>query len=221
MSLTGSTAPAIVLLILLAAGAGAQPRAPGETPIADVLQIVVLPRQLLAIDAEGGLQREVDLELGESVHFTRTRGRVGIALTDRRVLAVSTRSGSWQDARYRLREPAPEGAWLGEQVAIVLTRTRAIGFDGGSGNLVTRDLGPGERVTHVEIAANVGIVVSDRRALGVSPFAGGFFEAKLQLRERIEGLEASGNFATLRTSRRILTFQAPSGVWSERRLDLH
>lgn len=214
------SALAALLFCALATPAWAQLRPPGEIPLIDVLQIVALPHQLVAIDAETGSRREIDIELGEPIHFTRTRGRVGIVLTDRRLLAIAAGSGNWQESRYRLHELPPEGAWLGDRVAIALTRTRAIGYDGGSGNIVTRDLGPAEKARAVEIAENVGVVVTDRRALGLSPFAGGFFQIKLQLRERIEGVEASGNFATVRTSRRILTFLAPSGVWSERRLDL-
>jgi hypothetical protein len=138
-----------------------------------------------------------------------------VVLTDRRVLAVAVRSGSWQEARYRRGEAPPAGVFLGEQVALVVTSKRAIGFDGGSGNLVERSLGPRERVLAADASGAVGVIVTDRRALGVSPFVGGFFVTKLRVEETLDAVAATGNFATVRTSRRLLTFQAASGAWVE------
>ena len=190
------------------------------SPLADLLQIVIRPRSLLAIDGSQGGQREERLERGESVLWHSTRGRVGVVLTDRRVLAVATGSASWQEERWRAGERRPPDAALGDRVALLATSKRAIGFDGGSGNLVTSSLGPRERVVHDATAENVGVIVTDRRALGVSPFVGGFFEVSLQTGERLDALVASANLATLTTSRRILVFRADTGSWSERQLDL-
>jgi len=213
-------AGAVATAIGIAAGAprsalAADLRAPGETPLADVLQVIVLDREVLAVDGLGGNDIRQPLERGERVLASDARGRVGIVLTDRRVLAVAVRSGSWQDARYRRGEAVPEGAFLGEQVALVVTRQRALGFDGGSGNIVESSLGPREQVLAVDASGAVGVVVTDRRALGISPFAGGFFEAKLQVGEKVESVAATGNFATVHTSRRLLTFQALTGAWVE------
>jgi len=208
-----------LLIALLSAVPAAGFERPGERPLSDVLQILVLQREVRAIDAVGGeiVQR---LERGEPVVWYDTRGRVGVVLTDRRVLAVSSRSGSWQESRYRLREAPPLEAFLGDQVALVITKSRAIGFDGGSGNLIEQPLGPGERVLAIDVGENVGVVVTDRRALGISPFAGGFFETHLPPGERYERVEASANFASVHTSRRILNFRAPSGRWTESDLPL-
>jgi len=190
------------------------------SPLADLLQIVVRPRELLAIDGSHGGQRVERLERGESVVWHATRGRVGVVLTDRRVLAVATGSAAWQEERWRSAERRPVDAALGDRIALVVTSQRAIGFDGGSGNLVTSSLGPRERVVHDATAENVGVIVTDRRALGVSPFVGGFFEVKLQTGEAFEALVAAANLATLTTSRRILIFRAETGSWEERQLDL-
>jgi hypothetical protein len=208
----------LLLGLLLVFPAGAFDR-PGERPLLDVLQILVLRREVRAIDAAGGEIVQA-LERGEPVVWSDTRGRVGVVLTDRRVLAVTSRSGAWQESRYRLRERPPSEAFLGDQVALVLTPSRAIGLDGGSGNLIEQSLGPGERVLAVDVGENVGVVVTDRRALGLSPFTGGFFEAHIPPGERYEGVEASANFASVRTSRRILNFRAPSGRWTETPLPL-
>jgi hypothetical protein len=226
MSPARARAIGLVLLGALAAsglvapdGLRAQP-VRGETPLEDLLQITVLDRALVARAARGGSGPRVDLRLGETVLEQHVRGRVGVALTDRRVLAVGTGSAAWQDVTYRAREQLAGAPELGDRVALVVTSLRILGFDGGSGNLVERRLGSRERVEGQALGANVAVVVTDRRALGLSPFAGGFFEAPLSLYEHLEAIEASGNFATVRTSRRLLTFRAPDGVWTEQRRGL-
>ena len=108
------------------------------------------------------------------------------------------------------RAPSSASRWRS-----IVTTKRALGFDGGSGNLVERSLGPREQVLAADASGAVGVIVTDRRALGVSPFAGGLFETKLRVEETLEGLAATGNFATVRTSRRLLTFQALTGAWVE------
>jgi hypothetical protein len=204
------------LLSLGGATAGASDlRAPGETPIADVSQVLVLDRELVAIDGLAGTDTRAELELGEQVLWTDAHGRVGIAVTNRRLLAVATRSGAWQATRFRRGERPPDGVLLGEQVAVAVTAQRALGFDGGSGNLVERTLGPRERVIAADASGAVGVIVTDRRALGVSPFAGGFFSTALRVEESVEAVAATGNVATVRTSRRLLTFQAAGGIWVE------
>lgn len=205
--------------LLVAGTASAQPLF-DEIPLADVLEVVVLDRTLVAIDARGGGQTSERLDLDERVLWTGARGSVGVALTDERLLAVGASSGSWQEARYlRIEEPA-DRALLGERVALVTTDVRALGFDGGSGNLVETRLGPRERVVARRIGENVAVVVTGRRALGLSPFVGGFFPIKLDLFEQLEDVTALANLATVTTDRRVLIFRAPTGSWEERRRDL-
>lgn len=213
---------ALALLgVLAAATAGAAPRdLLDETPVADALEILVLDRELLAIDARGGGQTRRRLEIGENVLWTDARGRVGVVATDRRLLAVATSSAAWQEARLRRDEPPPQIAHLGGRVALLATNKRALGFDGRSGNLVESTLGPRESVIDVAAGDNVGVIVTDRRALGLSAFAGGFFSVKLLLSERIESLDALTSVATLTTSHRVLIFRAPHGSWEERRRNL-
>ncbi len=208
---------AVVVVVALAHLARAQPDA---TPLADDLQIVVLPQRLLAIDARGGGERELALEIGEKVLWEGVRGRVGMVLTDRRMLAITTESGSWQAERWRRTEPLPDPPLLGGRVGILVTRTRVIGFDGGSGNLVESSVGPHERVVDWSVGQNVAVAVTDRRVLGLSPFRGGFFERSITPGERYGGTKTVANTATVTTSRRLLIFRAPTGTWEERRLDL-
>jgi len=186
----------------------------------DVLELVVLPHELLAIDARGGGQTAIDLELGENVLWHRTRGRVGLVVTDRRILAVSTISAAWQDTRLRRTEKPPAGAELGGRVALVTTRTRAIGFSGTTGNIIVSGLGPREVVQRMAVGENVGVILTDRRALGLSAAVGGFFETPLRLAEDVESVSALANLVTITTAERILIFRGPSGSWEERTLDL-
>jgi hypothetical protein len=211
---------ALAAAVAVALAAGPAPAGDDAELLVDDLEIAVLQRELLSIDARGGGQRSTPLELGERVLWTGTRGRVGVALTDRRVLAVGTESAAWQSTRWRRTEPVPDGALLGGRVALLATRTRVIGFDGRSGNLVEQGIGPGERVTGQVVGQNVAVAVTERHAFGLSAFAGGFFGADLALGERVEELRAVANAATVVTSRRLLVFRAPSGTWEERRLDL-
>jgi hypothetical protein len=191
-----------------------------EIPLEDVLELVVLERELLAIDARGGGQTRLRLRLEERLLWTGSRGKVGVALTDQRALAVATGSAAWQELGWRRRERPPQGALLGDRVALLATGERAIGFDGESGNLVTVELGPGELVLDARAGANAAVLVTDRRALGLSPSRGGFFAAKLGAQEQLASVTAGANLATVTTDRRLLIFRSPTGSWEERRLDL-
>jgi hypothetical protein len=189
-----------------------------ERPLADDLQIVVLPQRILAVGSGGG-QREADLEIGEKVLWQGVRGRIGMVLTDRRVLGVTTESGSWQSTRYRRTETVPDPPLMEDRVALLLLRTRLVGLDGRSGNLVEVSIGPGEQVLDWAVGQNVGVAVTSRRALGLSAFAGGFFPVSIGVGERVDGIAAVANSATVSTSRRLLVFRN-DGRWEERRLDL-
>jgi hypothetical protein len=210
--------PALFALAL-ATPAGADPDR-GAFPLEDRLQLLVLPHSVIAIDGRTGGQREESLELGERVLSQRADGRVAVALTDRRILAIAAGSGSFQEARFVRGEALLAEPALGDRVALFVTTRRVVGFDGGSGNLVETRLGPREQVIQTAVANSVAIAATSRRALGLSPFRGGFFEVRLGLDERNVSLSASGDVATLVSGDRILTFRAASGSWEERRLGL-
>jgi hypothetical protein len=194
---------------------------PGEVPLADVLEILVVDRELLAIDAAGGGQTVARLRLNETVLWKGARGKVGVIITDQRILAVATQSGSWQETDYRRTETRPESALLGERVALAITSERVLGFNGGSGNLAEISLGVREQVVVARVGENVGVVVTDRRALGLSPFLGGFFSTALTLGDQVEAVSAESNLATLTFGRRLLIFRATTGSWEERTRKLH
>jgi hypothetical protein len=178
-------------------------------------------RTLLAIDAASGGQTVERLRLEESVLWKGARGKVGVIITDQRILAVATQSGSWQETDYGRTELRPESALLGERVALLITSERVLGFNGGSGSLVEYRLGPREKVVTARAGDNVGVVVTDRQALGLSPFLGGFFATSIGLKDQIESVTAESNIATLTSGRRILIFRATTGSWEERARKLH
>ena len=212
----------VLALALVLLGGLARPAAGdafGERSTLDVLEIQLVGRDLLAIDGRGGTPTE-RLQIGETVHWRGTRGRVGVVLTDRRILAVSTHSAGWQSERYRRAETPPTEALLGEQVAVLLSSKRLFALDGLLGPLSVTDLGPQERVLATELGANVALIATNRRALGTAPRLGGFVEIRLTPQEGPFETSVTGNVATILTKRRLLTFRGPAGSWGERRRKL-
>jgi hypothetical protein len=209
---------ALVLTAFVAFTAASGPAtARDDAVLAPVLEVQVLDREIVAIDTEGRGQRTVRTLRGERVLYTRSEGRVGVAVTDQRVLAIGASSSSWQQARLRRGESPPTEVRIGGRVALAFTGQRALGFDGRSGNLVESTIGPREIVLDDAAGQNVAVVVTDRRALGLSADRGGFFEVRLQAGELVESLSAFANHASLQTSSRLLVFRAETAVWTERR----
>jgi len=217
----GTRLLALCLVAVAAGVARAQLVSPDEVPLAEVLDVLLVDRDLLAISARRGGQVSERLQLDESVLWLGARGKVGVAITTQRILAVATGSGSWQETRYLRGERPPLAPTLGDRVALVLTDRRALGVDGGSGNLVEYRLGPKERLLASEVGANVAVFATERSALGLSPLKGGFFPVRLSAAERIESISTGANIATLTTNRRVLIFRTPTGTWEERTRDLN
>ena len=220
MRILETLALATTIALALPTGAPGHDGEEESVPLLGLLEIVVLPNEILAINAGGGGQIEEPLLIGERVLSSKSQGQVGVVLTDQRILAVSTISASWQSVRYKQGEAMPDGAGLGDRVALILTNKRAIGFDGNSGNLIESSIGPGESIISSAVGANVAVVVTPRRALGLSPFAGGFFEEKIRAGEQLKSVVAQANLATLTLSNRLLFFRAPTGTWEERKLSI-
>jgi len=203
-------------LLVLGSGASRPGALLDSVPLADLLEILVDGRQVLAIDAETGGQLTKTLDLDETVVWSGSRGAVGLVLTDQRLLAAAVASGTWQEARYRRGEAPTGDPVLGDRVALVVTNRRVLGFDGGSRNLVESGLGLREKLIAIRAGENVGVVVTDRRALGLSPAVGGFFEVGIYAQERIGDVSARANLVTITTNRRILIFRTGTGTWEER-----
>lgn len=201
---------------LLAASAEAQiPLLPDEVERIDVIAIERDGRRLFAFDALTGRRSTIDLEIDEQVFFQRTRGRIGIVLTDRRALGVSTGTG-WLEERLRLRETVSDRGLVESRLALVVTDRRALAFTGGSG-WIDEDFGPQEGASSMRAGAAAGVVTTNRRALGISPSLQRFVSESLRVREQLESVSAQDTLVTLRTDRRILVFSAPRAIWSEQK----
>jgi hypothetical protein len=188
-----------------------------QVPLGDLIEIVVMDDEILAVDATSGGSSVVRRRLSESVLWTGTRGRVGVVLTDQRVLGFAPRSGGWHEALYERGEAPAHDAQLGDRVAVIVLRQRVLGFLGTVGRFVQTRLGPQEDLRAVQVGANVAVIVTQREAVGLSPEAGGFFAIRLQVKERLSEVTARSNLATVQTNRRVLVFRAPTGTWAERR----
>jgi len=204
----------VVLIPTLSLVSSAQVRLlPEEVEIIDVIAIERDGRDVFAFDALTGRRSRIRLELGETVYFEHSRGRVGLVLTDRRALGVASGVG-WQELRYRLQEVAPEIGLVEDRLALVVTGRRALGFI-GRGVWVEERLTPYEVVSALRIGSAVGVVVTNRRALGLAPDLARFVETDLQLKEELESVAARDTQGTIRTNRRIMVFSAPRRFWSE------
>ena len=202
-----------MLLTLPLASPAQVPLLPDEIERIDVIAIERDGRDLFAFDALTGRRSAIRLELGEEVYFERSRGRVGLVLTDRRALGVATGVG-WQEMRYRLQEKAAEIGLVEDRLAVVVTGRRALGFL-GAGVWVEERFTPHESVEVLRVGSAVGVVITNRRALGLSPAVDHFVETDIQLKEVLESVSARDTQGTLRTNRRILVFSAPRAFWSE------
>jgi hypothetical protein len=212
---------ALSLLFCATAVASAAAARDSDSPLSPLLELQIVGREVLSIDSGNGGQRSERLERGEAVLYTRSQGRVGVVVTDRRMLAIATGSGSFQVARYRKGEGPPADVQIGDRVALAMMQSRAVGFDGNSHNIIESTIGPREIVLDTAVGPNVAMVVTDRRALGLSSDRGGFFELRLRVGEQFQSVSAYANHATLQTSQRLLIFRGPDGAWEERRLPIN
>jgi hypothetical protein len=184
-------------------------------PLADQIEVVVIDREVVAIDAEGGGDRSAELSLREEVGFHAARGIVGVALTSERALFFSANRG-WLSLRWLPSERVPERVLLGERVALLATSKRVIGFNAESGIAVDEPLGRNEPVHDLVIGANAGAALTSRRLLGLSLGSARFIEEKIGVSEAVESLDAGANIITATTPRRLLIFRASGATWEER-----
>jgi hypothetical protein len=188
---------------------------PGEIERTDVIAIERDGRDLFAFDGLSGLRSTIRLELEEKVVFERTRGRVGLVLTNRRALGVASGSG-WRQLRLQLQEKAPTVGLVEDRIALVATDRRALAFT-ESGGWVEEKFSPNEAASALRAGASAAVVTTNRRALGMGSQLVRFVSEDLRVREELESVTAQDTLITLRTDRRILVFSAPRARWSVQR----
>ena len=211
---------ALCALLGVAGPALSQNLQDSEVELEDVLEISLIDRDLVAFDALGSSTPSLRLEIGEEPLWIRASGRVGVVVTDRRLLGVTSSNGSWQEVRFRLHERRPDSAQIGKRVALVVTDKRLLGFDGQAGRWLVVDVGPHEVVRDARVGAQTAVILTDRSAYGLSPDVGGFYRIPMTIQEKVESVRVGANLATITTSWRILVFRAPIGTWSEERRNL-
>ncbi|HEB88846.1 MAG TPA: hypothetical protein ENI85_04675 [Deltaproteobacteria bacterium] len=218
--MTRSMLVASILMLVSSAAAHAQVGLlPDEIERVDVIAIERDGRDLFAFDALSGRRSAIRLEVDEEVFFERSRGRIGLVLTNRRALAVAPGVG-WQELRYRLNEGAPKVGLVDDRVALAVTGRRALGFL-GRGIWVETRFSPQESAEALRVGSAAAVVATNRRALGLAPDLGRFVPTALQIREELESIRAEDTIVTLRTNRRILVFSAPRGIWTEQIRRIH
>ncbi len=210
----------VILLVVPSIPALAQLE-PSEVELEDVIEIEMLGRDLLAYDLLGTSTLSVRLEIGESLIWQRTSGRIGLVMTDRRALAVTPDSSRWHEVRWGIHEVAPSRGFVGKRVALIVTSRRILGYDSRSRVWLEQELGPHEEALEASVGASTAAVVTDRTAYGLSPDTGGFYGTPMEIHEDFRELRVSSNMATVRTSKRLLVFRAPVGVWSEENRPIH
>jgi hypothetical protein len=204
---------AVMLAGSLALRVSAQvPFLPAEAERIDVIAIERDGRDLYAFDALTGSRASIRLEVAEEVAFERSRGRVGMVLTNRRVLGVAPGT-SWLEERLGLQETRPDVGLVEDRLGLVVTNRRALAFAGQQG-WVSEAFSPNEVASAVRAGTAVGVVTTNRRALGIAPSVGHFVSEALSVTEALESITTQDALVTLRTNRRILVFSAPRAVWS-------
>ncbi|MEE8556261.1 MAG: hypothetical protein V3T14_00065 [Myxococcota bacterium] len=185
--------------------------------IEDRLDVLRLDRRLLAVSADGDRTLEVRLRPGEQVLRLESKGLIGVAATRNRLLGVTTRSGSWQEVRLRVRETEVPEIHLSERLVMIPMDTRLLALTRGGGIWTELQLLPGEKPIRVEVAPAVGLCLTQRRAIGLSAEGGGFIEINLGPRETVEAVALKDRSVTVRTVYRLLLFTSGASRWTELR----
>lgn len=173
-------------------------------------------RHLIAVVGADSPAVETDLELGESVIALRSRGFVGVIATNRRLLAVHSRSAGFAELRYRIAEKPVDADAIHvlDRLALVELHTRLVGFSAELGIWVGIGLGPGEHPRKIDADGNIAAVVTPRRAIAFSSRSKGFVEEPLSPEEDVERASISDASVTLVLPHKILIFRAGDSRWS-------
>ena len=207
-------------LLAAALWTAAPAAAPAQDPgieVEDRVDVVQVDRRLIAVrGARGSSVADLTLEVGERVLELRSQGLVGAAATNVRLLAVSAKSGGFQELRYRKtgRASPPERLYVGDRVVLVPLEARLAGFGPDFTGWSERPLGPSDGPLRIRVEDNLAVVLSRRRAIGFSPTSG-FVDVPLDADDRVEEVSFRDGSAVLTTPRRILIFRAGSGLWTE------
>ena len=185
----------------------------------DSVDVQIVGKEILGT-RDGRSASRVRLENSEYVHWIGARGALGLALTNRRILAISTTSSGWLETRL-LRLDGQVGIEGGREVALIITNRRLLFFRAAAGTFIEIFLGPGEELLSSSAGDEVAVAVSNRRAIGISAKFERPSELKLHVQEEFLSLKVLDTAANLRTSKRLLSFHGSLGGWKEEVLPIH
>jgi hypothetical protein len=106
-----------------------------DEEIEDLIDLFESNSKIIAI-AEGKRRFVADLGLKERVLWSDSRGYLGAFLTDSHFFVVSTTSGGWQALPLRLGESGKKVGVLSSYIALLVTESRAVGFDAATDRFV-------------------------------------------------------------------------------------
>jgi hypothetical protein len=198
----------VIVLCLLASNGFAETATLNSVDVLDLGDRLVATRDRTS-------PSQIHLEPKEKVQWIGAKGAVGVALTDRRFLAISETSSGWQQIRLRSEDGALSEVALGANIALLVTKKRILGFDGPSGLITEERFHIREAVVSSGVNELIGVVATSQRVIGFAAGRALPIERRFQLHEAFETLRVLDTTATVRTSRRILFFESSTGSWRD------
>ena len=182
------------------------------------IDLLVHGRQLHATN--GSQIRSLRLISREQVLWIGSANRLSVAVTNKRIIAITTNWEDWRTRQFGVHESLPSSVLAGDDFVLVVTDDRILGISDHGGGFVEKRIGAYERVANAAIGEQVGVVLTDRRAIGFSSRLASLVEKRVGIHEDLFSARASFDFATVATSKRLLLSDAPSGSWRTRQLGL-
>lgn len=180
-----------------------------------LIDIQVVGRKVLAIQkGETVLARELDLD--EGILFRGTQGRMGLVMTNRRLLVVSTFTSDWVELPLRIEEVAEGKApkvLLSDFLVMVVTRQRLLGFDSQRNVWVKAGIPVNEIVAKALIDKRVAVAITGTTAWGFAFGSAFFVPERFQLGENVLQVETRPLNVNIRTNKRLLVFKSVTATW--------
>ena len=189
--------------------------APGvRTGTLDSVDVQHIDGELIAV-RDGATTTRLRLEPREKVRWTASRGTVGAALTNKRLLGVSLRSSGWRTLRLTDGERLVLDASLGGNLLVAATQRRILAFHGTTGVWSEVRFSPGEGVEESAAGDQVAVVLTNQRAVGFAASRSDSRSLRFDVHESRAVLRVLSTVATVLTERRLLTYDATLGLWRQ------
>ena len=217
---------AFALLLVIAPDSRAHDRGrphhhthPYTHDVHDFIDLVVHGREIHAVD--GRSIRTLRLGTREKLLWTAAAGGLAVALTDDRVIAITSNWREWQTRDFGVHESEPLYAVAGDDFVVVVTDDRVLSLGASAGSFTETKLGAYEHIVDTLLGDRVAIVLTDRRVIGYSATFASLVDEVVGIHEEIHSANAGYDFATVATGKRLLVFDAPSSSWQSHQLALH